>query len=101
MVRNRPSDSLSNPPVGVSAELEPFAVIEFLHSTHQSDVALLNHVQNSHPPAQIFFGDTYHQSKITFDHTGFSGGAFGLDVLEIGLKICVHFRQLGIAGRLV
>ena len=45
LVRYGSADRLSNPPGGVGAELEALAVVELLHATHQTDIALLNEVR--------------------------------------------------------
>ena len=42
LVGNGTGDSLTNPPCGIGAELEPFAVVKLFHSLNQDlDVALL------------------------------------------------------------
>src|SRR5438132_4340909 len=55
LVRDSASNSLANPPGGICTKLVPLGVVEFLDSTNQADIPLLNQVQQAHTAANILF----------------------------------------------
>ena len=56
--------SLSDPPCRVGAELVSLAIVKFLNSTYQSQISLLDKIEEKHPPADIFFCYTDYQSQV-------------------------------------
>ena len=64
LVSDRPGDGLTDPPCGVSGELVPLGVVELLHRLDQAQVALLDQVQELHPPAHIPLGNGDHQAQV-------------------------------------
>ena len=59
LVGDRARDRLTNPPGRVRREFVAAAVLEFLHSTHQTCVAFLNEIQKAEPPISIALRDRY------------------------------------------
>ena len=64
LVGNGPGDGLANPPGGVGGEFEALHIVELLHRLDKTQVALLNQVQELHPPAHIPLGNRHHQAQI-------------------------------------
>src|SRR5207237_10466198 len=60
LVGDRASDSLANPPGCICTKLVALRVVEFLDSTNQADIYLLDQVQQAHTTANILFCHTYH-----------------------------------------
>ena len=101
LVGDGPGDGLTNPPSGIGAELVTLAVIELFHGPNQTDVTLLDHVQQGHAPADVFLGDADHQPQVSLGQVGPCPGALGVDPGEVSPKQRVHPLQLGIATRLI
>src|SRR5215831_220406 len=68
LLRNGTGNGLTNPPTGVRAELKTPMIIEFVHRTHQTDIALLNEIQEGQPPVDVLLGNAHDQPQIGFDH---------------------------------
>jgi hypothetical protein len=64
LVGDGPADRLADPPGGVSGELKASAVIELLHRPQEAQVALLDEVEERHPPPRVAFGDGDDQSQV-------------------------------------
>ena len=64
LVSDSTGNGLANPPGGIRAELVPLRVIELFDGTNQTNIPLLNQVQQAHTPANILFRDTDHQAQI-------------------------------------
>src|SRR6266536_2795087 len=57
LIRDRPRNRLPNPPGRIRGELETLGVVELLHRADQSEVSLLDQVQQQHAPADVPSGD--------------------------------------------
>ena len=68
LLRNSACDGLANPPTRVRAELKTPMIIELVNRTHQTDVPLLNEIQEGQPPVDVFLGNAHDQPQIRFDH---------------------------------
>ena len=66
LIRNRAGDGLPNPPGGVSTELVPFFPIKLVNCLDQTEVSLLDQIQEQHPAAYIFFGNADNQTQVRF-----------------------------------
>ena len=64
LIGNGPGDSLTNPPGGVSGEFKALHIVKLLHCLNQTQIALLNQVQELHATAHIPLGDGHHQPQI-------------------------------------
>src|SRR5918994_678249 len=53
LIGDRPRNCLPNPPGGVGAELETALVIEFIGRLHETDIALLDQVQERHAASHV------------------------------------------------
>ena len=69
LVGDGSGDGLTNPPGSVGGELEALHIVELLHRLDQAQVALLDQVQELHPPAHIPLGDGHHQAQIGLRQT--------------------------------
>ena len=56
--------SLPNPPGRVSTELKAFFIIELLNRSNQTEVTLLDKVEEQHASADIFLSDGNNQTKV-------------------------------------
>ena len=52
------------PPVAVGAELVPAVRVEFLDAPHQTQVSLLDQVEQREPPACVLIGNTHDQPEV-------------------------------------
>ncbi len=64
LVGDGPGDGLADPPRGVGGELEALRVVELLDRPHQTQVALLDEVEEQHAPADVALGDGHHQAQV-------------------------------------
>ena len=64
LVRDRARDRLPDPPRRVRRKLEALLVIELLDRLHQAEVALLDQVEEEHPPADVALGDGDDQAQV-------------------------------------
>ncbi len=64
LVGDRARDGLANPPRGVGRELVAAPVFELVGGAHQTDVALLDQVQQMQATVYVFLGHRNHQPKI-------------------------------------
>ena len=64
LIGNGTADSLPDPPGGIRRELVTPAVIKLLHRSQQSNVSLLNQIQQVHPTPQVSLGHADHQAQI-------------------------------------
>src|SRR5215831_4215991 len=61
LIGNCPGNRLSDPPGGIGTELIPALVLELIDRLHQTDVSLLNQIQELKPAVRVLFGDTNDQ----------------------------------------
>ena len=88
LVRNRACNRLTYPPCGIGAELVAALVFKLIHGLHQTDIALLNQVQELQAAVRIFFGDAHDESEIGLDK-------FGLPALDL------FFRHIQVLDRIL
>ena len=67
LVSYRPADGLPNPPGGIRAEFITPCGIEFRHRPQQTDIALLDQIEECAPPANIPFRYADHQAQVRPD----------------------------------
>ena len=81
LVGDATGDRLPDPPGGVGRELVAAPVVELLDGADQSQVALLDEVEQGHAAAQVFLGDGDHQPKVGLDHVALGFQRADLDPL--------------------
>ena len=81
LARKRATDLLANPQRGVGGKLAAFGRIKFLDGLHQTDVALVDQVEDGHPEVFVLAGDFDHEAEVGADHVLASGGIAALDAL--------------------
>src|SRR5579875_2193039 len=64
LVSNCARDCLANPPRRVRAELVALRIIELLHGPDQTDIPLLDQVQQAHTAPDILFSNAHYQAQI-------------------------------------
>ncbi len=67
LVGDSARNGLTDPPRGVRGELEALLVVELLDSTNQTEVALLDQVQEQHAATDIALGDGDDQTQVCAD----------------------------------
>ena len=75
LIRNGAGDGLADPPGGVGGELVALGVVELVHGLHQTQVALLDQIQEEHTAAHVALGDGDNQTEVSFHQR-----LLGLDV---------------------
>src|SRR4030065_702904 len=63
-VGERPGDRRPDPPGGVGRKLVPPPVLELVDRLHQTDVPLLDEVEELQPPVGVFLGDRHTQAEV-------------------------------------
>src|SRR3569832_2089684 len=101
LVSDRAGDRLTDPPGGVGRELVAAAVLKLIDGLHQSDVALLDQVQELQAAVGVFLGDGDHQAQVRLDHFLLGDAAFAFALLhrldvaaEFGHRLARFLRQL-------
>ena len=94
LVGNRTRDGLTDPPRGVRGELKALLVVELLDGANQTEVALLDQVQEQHAAADIALGDGDDQAQVGADER-----LLGLetDVLDTGQATHLGAGELDLA----
>src|SRR5207249_7133792 len=64
LVRDRTGDRLTDPPCGVGRELVALAVVELLDRADESDVPLLDQVEEAHAAADVLLRDRHDEAKV-------------------------------------
>ena len=64
LVRDGPGNGLADPPGGIGTELIALPVFKFFHCLYESQIPLLDQIQELHPAAHIPFGDADHQTEV-------------------------------------
>ena len=67
LVGDRARDGLADPPGRIRRELVPLGIIELLDGSDQPQVALLDQVQEQHPPSDVALGDRDDQAQVRLD----------------------------------
>src|SRR5712691_861143 len=102
LLRNGAGDGLANPPTRVRAELKTPMIIELINRTHQTDVPLLNEIQEGQPAVDVLLGNAHDQPQICFDHlflrlfqalfNGLEAGDEATDLTRITKRLCDVWR---------
>ena len=61
-----PGNCLADPPGRIGTELISLCIVKLIHGFHQSDISLLNQIQEAHATAHIPLGNTDNQTQIGF-----------------------------------
>ena len=79
LVGDRARDRLADPPGGVRRELEALRVVELLDGPDQTEVPLLDEVEEQHPPVAVALGDGHDEAKVGLDELlfGFPSVQYG------------------------
>ncbi len=85
LVRDRPGDRLANPPRGIRGELISLGVVEFLDRPDETQVALLDQIEEEHSAPDIAFRDRHHEPEIGLDEPLLRPDALPDELLELGL----------------
>src|SRR3989475_520219 len=80
-------DGLADPPRRVGAELVAPLVLELVHGLHQTDVPLLDQVQELQPAVGVLLGDADHEPQVGLDQ-------LGLAALDLFLGLVQKFDAL-------
>src|SRR5437667_9285043 len=93
LISNCTSNRLPNPPRGISGTLIPAAIFEFVHCLHQTDIALLDQIQELQTSVGVFLGDRNHEPEVSLDELALgmlrihvSLDNFALGALEFGKR---------------
>ena len=68
MIGERSLDGLLDPPGGVSRKLGAFGRVEALDAFHQTDIALVDEVEQWQAQPVVIAGDLHHQPQVGLDH---------------------------------
>src|SRR6266496_4700440 len=82
LVRDRPGDSLADPPSRVGRELVALAVVELLDRPDQAKRALLNQIEEAEAAAEIRLRDRDDEAKVRLDHLRLRRHVAALDPLR-------------------
>ena len=85
MISHSAGDGLADPPRCIRGELEALGVIELLHRADESQVALLDQVQQGHSAAGVALGQGDHEAQVCFQQVGARCLAFASQDLQIAL----------------
>ena len=66
LIGNGTGNGLSDPPCRICGEFEAFMEVEFFNGFDQTQITLLNQIQEQHTAANISFCDTYYQTQVCF-----------------------------------
>ena len=66
LIRDRARDRLSDPPCRVGGELEALGVVELFDRLDQSEVALLNQIEELHTSAEVALRDADNKTEVRF-----------------------------------
>src|SRR3954453_18015745 len=83
LVGHRAGDRLADPPGGVGGELVALGVVELLHRADQTEVALLDEVQEGHAAAGVALGEGHHEPEVGLDELALGDLPVALDQVEL------------------
>src|SRR5699024_11995480 len=83
LVGHSPGNGLSDPPCGVCRELESLGVVELLHRANESEIALLDQVEQWHAASRVAFGQRNDQTQVRLHQVLFGGLPVSYDGAEI------------------
>ena len=101
LVGDGPGDSLADPPGSVGGELVSLGVVELLHGLDEAKIALLDEVQEEHPPAHIALGNGDHETQIGLRQFLLGTLALLVDLAELGLLLGGDLRGLAVFALLL
>src|SRR6266571_2078662 len=81
LVPDGAENRLADPPGRVGRELEPASVVELGDRSHQTDVALLDEVEQRHASALVLLGDGNDQAEVRLGHVAAGRIRTRLDLL--------------------
>src|SRR6266568_222859 len=67
LIGNGSRDCLANPPRSIGGKLVTSAIVELVHRLHQTDVALLDQIEELQSAVAILFGDGNHEPQVGFN----------------------------------
>src|SRR5690348_13646714 len=67
LLGKRTRDRLPDPPRGIRGELEAELVVELLDRADQTEVSLLDQIEQRHPRLGVRTRDRHHEAKVRFD----------------------------------
>src|SRR5579859_6618274 len=79
-------DGLADPPRGVRRELVAAAILEFVHSLHQADIAFLDQVEELQAAVGIFFGDRDDKAQVSFNQLALRGFSVNVALDDFTLR---------------
>src|SRR6266545_1003675 len=82
LVRDGSGNRLADPPRRVRGELVAPAILELVDRLHQTDVPLLDQVEELEPSIRIFLRDRDHQPEVGLDHLLLGDGRLALALLD-------------------
>ncbi len=98
LVRQCPTDRLPDPPGGIGRELVALGVVELLDRADQTEVALLDQVEQGHAATAVLLGDRDHKTQVRRDQLLFRR----MPVPDQGLEVTPQYRlQVGVGLQLV
>lgn len=98
LVGHGAGDGLTDPPGGVRGELVALGVVELLDRADQTEVALLDQVQEEHAAAGVTLGQGDHQTEVGLQEVVLGAAAVLGDDLQLALELR---RELVGVGELV
>lgn len=87
LVGHRAGDRLTDPPGGVRGELVALGVVELLDRADQTEVALLDEVQEEHAAAGVTLGQGDHQTEVGLQEVVLGAAAVLGDDLQLALEL--------------
>src|SRR5205085_10950040 len=82
LVRDRPCYRLADPPRRVRRELVALRIVELLHRADQTEVALLDQVQEQHPATHVTLGYRDDQAQVRLDQLALGELTIALDPMQ-------------------
>ncbi len=95
LVGDGASDRLADPPGCVGRELEAPAVVELLDRPHETEVALLDEVEQGQARRRVLLGDGHDEAQVRLDEPPL-GGPAGVDLLLVVLTLLRRQLALGL-----
>ena len=95
LVGDSARDGLTDPPRGIRGELEALLVVELLDGADQTEVALLDQVQEQHTAADVALGDGDYQTQVGADEC-----LLGFEAHVLNARETTHLgtRELELTG---
>src|SRR5664280_347459 len=93
-IGNAAGGGLTDPPRGIRRELETFSPVELLHGVYQTEIALLDEVEERQARYLVLLGDRHHQPEVRLHER-----LLGLLALEHGPPQHALLRRRQTSGR--